>query len=70
MPSLVIQSVGADVLLQVSHMMSGSIERNRPDTEIRESFSIAVLHMVLCAIERHPPVMKVVVLHWCCLKRG
>lgn len=33
MPSLVMHSVGVDVLLPVSQVMSGSIERNKPDTE-------------------------------------
>lgn len=45
--------------------------RETDHTEIRESLSIATFHMVVCAIERlgHPSFMKVVFLHWCCLKR-
>lgn len=53
-------------------------EIDQTDTEIREHSCIAVLDVVLCAIERlkikvtysHPSFIKVAVLHWCCLMRG
>ena len=72
MPSLLMQSVGVDVLWQVSHIISGSIEKNNPDTETRESFCVAVLGMVSCATERfsHPAFLKVLVFAHVLLEEG